>query len=661
MDGSVPHDGSGGLPVHGSLYSGPIAIQDSRVIRAKSFPPGGGPSETVTGTYLFQSSLLSQPTNPPGFPAKWGFTKADYGMDPRVVTNTAYRSGLLTNLQSLPWISLVADVEDLFGTNGIYANSEQRGAVWERPVSIELIDPAHPASGFQVNAGVQILGDSSRNSLNPKHSFRVQFKSKYGPSKLNYPIMPGTPVTTFDTLDLLASSIDSVPMNFLDSGLATPLYLRDEFLKQSQLEIGRPGVHTTPVHLFVNGLYWGLYRLSERPDAGFASEYFGGKKSDYDVLKHLDFASLEVVDGDRVAWDAMYAIAAAGLKDAAGYAAIRRYLDVEGFADYMIVNMHLGNGDWPQKNWYAVRKRADGEPFRFLCWDGDGVLGIFGINLDKTGFATPNTPAFLYSQLRSNLEFRVMFGDRVQQLVLGDGGLGVSDCQDRLRRIAGPVQTGIMGESARWGDAYFRKPGQGLYTLNDHWLPEFNRALAEVIPQRHPISLQQFRVAGLYPALGAPVFSPGPGLIDPGALLSLSGTNADATLYFTTDGSDPRDAGGAVAPSATRYQSPLLLEVPTFLRVRLNRGAEWSAIVAGTFIPGPAPHISSIEVQADGIHLKWAGRQGFRYQVETRDTLSEGAWGLVGVLGPAAITSDVEWIDTRPREGARFYRVAPTP
>ncbi len=40
------------------------------------------------------------------------------------------------------------------------------------------------------------------------------------------------------------------------------------------------------VHLYINGLYWGLYNPSERPDDSFAAEHFGGDKSEYDVVNH---------------------------------------------------------------------------------------------------------------------------------------------------------------------------------------------------------------------------------------------------------------------------------------------------------------------------------------------------------------------------------------
>jgi len=68
------------------------------------------------------------------------------------------------------------------------------------------------------------------------------------------------------------------------------------------------------VHVVLNGLYWGMYNLTERPDAAYMEEYFGGDKEDYDALN-----ALEPVDGDSLAWYEMMEIADAGLDVEANY------------------------------------------------------------------------------------------------------------------------------------------------------------------------------------------------------------------------------------------------------------------------------------------------------------------------------------------------------
>ena len=46
-------------------------------------------------------------------------------------------------------------------------------------------------TGFQIDCGLRIQGNSNRiPQKSQKHSFRLMFKSKYGPGKLHYPVFP---------------------------------------------------------------------------------------------------------------------------------------------------------------------------------------------------------------------------------------------------------------------------------------------------------------------------------------------------------------------------------------------------------------------------------------------------------------------------------------
>ena len=54
---------------------------------------------------------------------------------------------------------------------------------------------------------------------------------------------------------------------------ANTQYIVDEFMRRTQLALGQPSAHGTFVHLYLNGLYWGLYNLTERPDSSFAATY----------------------------------------------------------------------------------------------------------------------------------------------------------------------------------------------------------------------------------------------------------------------------------------------------------------------------------------------------------------------------------------------------
>ena len=165
-------------------------------------------SEVITRSYLFLDDVIRQPNHPAGYPSAWGpYTDiagtsiADYEMDPDIMADPEDAATVKEGLESLPTMSLVTDISNLFSTStdpetgGIYiytgpplSNTEYGlGKGWERPASLEYFD-AEGNESFQVNCGVRTQGGHSRRpEKSPKHSFRIVFRSEYGPSKLNYP------------------------------------------------------------------------------------------------------------------------------------------------------------------------------------------------------------------------------------------------------------------------------------------------------------------------------------------------------------------------------------------------------------------------------------------------------------------------------------------
>ena len=117
-------DGSEPSPDNGTLYTGPLTIDKTETIRAAAFKNGQVPTNIDTHTYIFPSSVLAQSPTPPGFPPTWGTRTTDYEMDPDLIGNIYSQQQVIESLRSLPSISVVMDVDDLFdGTTGFYANS----------------------------------------------------------------------------------------------------------------------------------------------------------------------------------------------------------------------------------------------------------------------------------------------------------------------------------------------------------------------------------------------------------------------------------------------------------------------------------------------------------------------------------------------------------
>ena len=59
------------------------------------------------------------------------------------------------------------------------------------------------------------------------------------------------------------------------------------------------------------------------------------------------------------------------------------------------------------------------------------------------------------------------------------------------------------------------------------------------------------------------------------------------TIYYTTDGNDPRQHGGTTSPSAITYAGPFTLGVSKQIKARIKDGSNWSALNEATFAVGP--------------------------------------------------------------------------
>ncbi|HXC50993.1 MAG TPA: chitobiase/beta-hexosaminidase C-terminal domain-containing protein [Candidatus Limnocylindrales bacterium] len=565
-------DGSEPASSNGALYTAPIPVSTTTMLRAVAFAPPLLPAASITHTYLFLADVIHQ--TGAGFPTE-GFA-ADYEMDPKVTGDPRYAGEVAGDLRTVPTISIVMNVDDMFGPeNGIYSHPERRGLEFERPASAELIR-TDGSTGFQINCGVRIQGRLSRVK-DRKKSLRLAFKAIYGPPKLEYPMFPDTPVTRFNKLRLRASHNKSWSF-----GVARADYIRDQWTRDTQIDMGQVASHGIFAHIYINGLYWGLYNVVEQPEAEFAMSYFGGNEDEWDVLEPVD-----TDDGTRDAWKTAQDLATSGLETPAAYDAIRQYVDVTNLADYMITNIHAGTLDWDASNWYAGRRRLPGEGFRFFGWDAEQSMEV--IHANRVDVHNVGMPSAIYAALRANAEFRVLFGDRLHKHFFNGGALTPAAAVDRYMKRAAEIDHAIVDESARWGDA--RRP-LDPYDREADWLPEVEWLRLSYFPQRSAIVLDQFRAVGLYPSVVAPTFSQHGGPLSPSTPVVISAPAG--TIYYTVDGSDPRLEGGAVAPSAIVYAAPVALSSPTTLRARALDGGTWSALNEAAFTPDIGVRVSEL-------------------------------------------------------------------
>jgi hypothetical protein len=587
-------DGSEPTAVTGLVYTGPMLITNSTILRIAAFASNALPSKAESHSYLFLDSIFKQSNNPgTNFPNTFGTQSAvvlpsDYEMDPEILTNAAYANLVTNALLQLPVISLMIKPADMWDpTIGIYTHTLSRGPQWERPCSMEFFTPDGSEEDFQVDAGLQAQGNASREPLKqPKHPLKVQFKGDYGPANLEYKIFHDSPREKFDSVNL------RVDFNFSwlhwdGAQRARGQRTRDAWMKDSMRAMGGLAGHNRYVHLFINGLYWGVCDPSERPDAAFAAAYLGGEKEEYDAINEAGAA----VDGTTTAFNQMLALPVAST--IGQYDQYKQYLEITQFIDYMMLHFFVGHEDWGyNKNFYTIRRRAPNAGFHYIPWDGENILGTDVNRNDTTrptGSGSTGVPSGLHTKLATNSQYRIDFADRVHRHFFNDGALMPTNTIGRWMTRAKQVELPIILESARWGDyrrdvhVYQTAPYE-LYARNTHWLPEQTRLVGTYFPQRSAIVLAQLRAQFLYPNNTAPVFNQHGGRVPAGFALTMTATNA---IYYTTNGVDPRVYGsGALSPLAVLYTGPVSLGQTMVVKARMLAGTNWSALNEASFVVG---------------------------------------------------------------------------
>ena len=505
-------------------YVEPITIGTTTPVSAVCIDANDSIGPIATRTFIFLHDVCRQSASPQGYPAIWSkkdarsYWAADYAMDTTITLGETYGPLMDSAMLSIPTVCLVTNIDYLFSqsedpeTGGIYVHTgkdlSKLGDGWERPASIEYYDPK-TNKAFQRNCGLLLHGGNSRNPQNtPKHSFRVSFRKEYGAGKLKFDLFEEEDaVTHFDHLILRAGynytwlkngSTSMYPQNIIQRTQAQ--YILDSWSKEAHHAMGNLITHRRFAHLYINGLYWGLYELCEKINDNFASDYLGGIDEDYDVVDVSD-----MIDGNRQAYEEMYKIVMkVGSKEQDSYyqqLTDRSLLDLANYCDYMLVNWYIGNDDWDHNNWRCLRSRVDpGTGFRYLVWDAETAFK--DVEYNKVT-AVKGDPTQMMKVLKKNPDFRRLMQERIEMHLTNDGILTPERAAALYETLANEIDLAIIGESARWGD-YRKSTGEtnDTYTRNDHWLVRKQELLDDYFPRRTDILLSQLEAYGLYDPSG---------------------------------------------------------------------------------------------------------------------------------------------------------------
>lgn len=624
-DGSTPLQTNGSPAPTASVYGSPVAISTTTVLRSAATRPGYEPTTVNTQTYLFPAAVATQ-QRPASYSTTWGSgNTADYDVDPAVSLSAADASRFQSGLRSLPTLSVATTADSLFGPSGIYTLSTND--TLEAAVSAEYFQPSQSGDGalaepgFQIDCGLKVQGGSSRNfSSTAKHSFSLRFRREYGAGKLDYDLFGPPAVDSFNSVQLRAMYNNSWTHSDANQR-ARATMIRDQWMRDSLIAMGQAdGGHGRYVNLYLNGLFWGVYNLHERLD----NDQYAAYREDVNADDIFGFNPGDSTTAEQTSLNQMRAAVTSG-----NWASIEERLDVNSYVDYYIMQ-HFGRNDdlKTNGNWRAAGGGAGNHPWRFYLWDSERTLENPG---NTSELAVSQDGASIITGLDHLPEFQARFADRAWKHLTHGGALENARNRERFLARVGELDEAITGESARWGD--WRTGGGGPtgdYTRDDNWLralygplgpsprggvlgntnswfPETgNSNRTQIILAAWKTQVWEGTAVTKLPAIDPPAFTVNNqpqhgGYIPPGGTLRLTGGTGQ--IYVTTDGSDPRQTGGAPKAGLQTYApgSAIPLQASSTVRTRWYDGVRWSALNEAVFLVEP-PAVAGNALRITEIH-----------------------------------------------------------
>ncbi len=554
-------------PSSGTVYTNPIPISTTSYIRAIAYS-SFDTTKVLTHTYVFPSDVINQSNTQAGFPS------SNFSFDASITNHSTYGPLLEEALSTIPSISLVMNLDDFNDVHELTTPVEYE-------TSVEVLLP-YGEKGYQANGGLERAGGSSFNSS--KRNFRLSFKSIFGDSKFDFPLFGEDAAESFDQIALKPGFHGCMHLG-LDHGRGGTNDLADQVMRNLQGEMSEDKVHLHGdfMHLYINGIYWGVYNPSERGINSFGESYYGGDKDNYDALKGVrnpgstftPTPNMTPRDGNSIAWDMLINLTAnLDLSVNSNYQQVLDYIEPEQFADYVILTNFGPHADDNQngKNSFVTRDRTGSDGFRFWIWDTEPAFGHYWTwNVTDFG-STPFNPIFL--PMLENSDFKTLVGDRVQCHCFEDGALTVQNAQETYDAVYDSTDLAFIAEAARWAavDEY------------DAFVKKRDTIVNDYLPGRTSYLIDLYRENGAYPTIDGVGYNKFGGIISQSFPITLTNTNGSGTIYYTTDNTDPKTSSGGVSGTAQIYNGSFTLSPGVYtLKARVRSGSTWSAMCPTTF------------------------------------------------------------------------------
>lgn len=317
-DGSQPTQTS-------TLYSGPINIANTQVLRAVAFG-ANQPSFTTSGTYFINVN------------------------------------------HTIPVLSVAGqEIQTLLnGNNGI-----------------------EPVGFFEMYEADKSFVDRGEGEFNKhgndswaydQRGFDFVMRDQLGYNDaINHQIFPEKSRDEFQRLIIKAAASDNYPF---ENGAT---HIRDAFVHtlSQKADLKLDERTWKPCIVYLNGQYWGVYEIREKvDDSDFTEYYYQQDKFNLQYLKTWG-ATWEEYGAPNASsdWDDLVNyVSSNNMGVAANFNYVDSLLNWESMVDYFVLNSYIVSKDWLNWNtgwWRGMNPNGDKKKWRYTLWDMDACFGHY--------------------------------------------------------------------------------------------------------------------------------------------------------------------------------------------------------------------------------------------------------------------------------------------
>ena len=376
-DGSVPTDSS-------TRYTGPISLTATTVIRAVSLESGKLPSDVVTASYIINEN------------------------------------------HTLPVISITADPDELFGGMGIYTKYRQDKEI---QCNLEFFEET---GSFNIDCGLKLYGHTGLQ--NPKKSFKVNFRGRYGASTLNYAVWGDEGPAVYDSLCIRAGQ--DYPKSIFRDELFTSLCR--EFSDSALAQRDKFSI------LYVNGEYFGIYCMKEAWTELMYAQNMGGSAENVEIIQAPVGMDSEIYALNKYC-------RTNNQKTDEYYNYLDSQIDLDSLIDWMIMEGYCTNSD-VQQNLRYFRSADTGYKFQYAFYDLDWTFNYH--TTFRHIFSSDQTwqHMTITKNLIKNPTFRDKFLTRLAEAM--ETTLSNENVIARIEYYENLLDPEVERERERWGGSY---------------------------------------------------------------------------------------------------------------------------------------------------------------------------------------------------------------